>query len=42
MITAVYNMTIGAADAGLPARAKIVARGSGEGKTLPMFRLLRS
>jgi hypothetical protein len=42
MITAVYNMTIGAADAGLGARATIVARGFGEGETLPTFRLLRS
>lgn len=41
MIDAVNNMTIGIADAGLVARAQ-VARGFGEGETLPTFRLLRS
>jgi hypothetical protein len=41
MTIAVYNMTIGIADAGLQARAQ-VARGFGEGETLPTFRLLRS
>jgi hypothetical protein len=42
MINAVHNMTIGFADAGLGARAVIVARGFGKGETLPTFRLLRS
>lgn len=42
MTNAVNNMTIGIADAGLGARAALVARGFGEGETLPTFRLLRS
>jgi hypothetical protein len=41
MINAVHNMTIGLADAGRQARA-LIARGFGEGETLPTFRLLRS
>ncbi len=42
MILTVTNMTIGAADAGLEARAELIARGFGRGNTLPTFRLLRS
>lgn len=38
----VNNMTIGAADAGLEARAERIARGFGRGSALPTFRLLRS
>jgi hypothetical protein len=42
MIIAVYNMTIGVADAGPQARAVLTARGFGQGRALPTFRLLRS
>lgn len=42
MINAVYNMTVGIADAGLEARALLIARAFGGDVTLPMFRLLRS
>lgn len=42
MIIAVYNLTVGSADAGLQARAVFIARAFGEGHTLPTFRLLRS
>lgn len=42
MINAVYNMTVGIADAGRQARAELIARASGKGVTLPPFRLLRS
>jgi hypothetical protein len=41
MMNAVYNMTIGIADAGRQARA-LTARGFAQGRTLPTFRLLRS
>lgn len=41
MMHAVNNLTIGLADAGLPARV-LIARGFGEGQPLPTFRLLRS
>ncbi|NJK32596.1 MAG: solute-binding protein [Deltaproteobacteria bacterium] len=36
------DVLIGAADAGLEARAELLARGFGRGVTLPTFRLLRS
>jgi hypothetical protein len=42
MTIAVNNMTIGTADAGLEVRALLIARGLGQGRTLPTFRLLRS
>ena len=42
MTNAVYNKTIGLADAGLQARASVIARAFGKGETLPTFRLLRS
>lgn len=42
MTNAVNNMTVGFADAGLGARAQFIARASGQGVTLPAFRLLRS
>jgi hypothetical protein len=43
MTNAINNMIIGlTADAGLRARAAIVAGAFGEGRTLPTFRLLRS
>ena len=42
MTNAVYNMTIGLADAGLAARASVVASAFGKGETPPTFRLLRS
>lgn len=43
MTNAINNMIIGlTADAGLPARAVVVARAFGEGTPLPTFRLLRS
>ncbi len=42
MIKAVYNMTVGFADAGLEARALFIARASGRGVSLPTFLLLRS
>jgi hypothetical protein len=42
MMNAVYNMTIGIADAGRAARAVLTARGFAQGRTLPTFRLLRS
>lgn len=42
MNIAVHNMTVGIADAGLPARARFIARAIGEGIPEPTFRLLRS
>jgi hypothetical protein len=42
MINAVNSMTVSLADAGQRARAVIVARPAGKGRTLPMFHLLRS
>ena len=42
MTSAVYNMTVGLADAGRQARAMLIARAFGQGMPLPTFRLLRS
>lgn len=42
MFNAVYNKTVGFADAGLKARAVFIARAFGGEVTLPTFRLLRS
>jgi hypothetical protein len=42
MTNAVYSMTVGFADAGPQARAMRIARASGQGRTAPTFRLLRS
>ncbi len=42
MTIAVYNMTVGNADAGLPARAMLSARALPEGVSLPTLCQLRS
>lgn len=42
MTIAVYNMTVGNADAGLPARATLSARALPGGGSLPTLRQLRS
>ncbi|GAB4434756.1 MAG: hypothetical protein OHK0015_24870 [Chloroflexi bacterium OHK40] len=42
MTIAVYNTTVGHADAGLVARAMFIARASGQGVSLPTFHQLRS